>query len=216
MNAVMSAPWPAALCAPAQNAIPPDSEREVIAACLRGENRAWETLVRKYSRLIYGLCYRFTGSHSQAEDLTQEVFLRVYRTLAMFRLAEASFATWLSRVTRNLLIDHYRQTGQDRLTQSTEDHPRVGDVTAATSEHPERVLAAREASDVVQTMLMRLDPDLREAIVYRDLQDMDYREIADVIGIPVGTVKSRLNRARAQLARLARPKPLHFSLSQAT
>ncbi len=185
-------------------AVPMQSPKEVVEACRRGDDSAWEILVRQHTRLVYGIAYRFTGNHSTAEDLTQETFLRVFRSLGTFRAAEASFTTWLTRLTRNLLIDHYRSSSQDRVTESSQAHHGFERFTARTANHPERMLAAREAADLVESILLLLEPELRETIVYRDLEDMDYSEIAAAVGIPVGTVKSRLNRARTELLRLTR------------
>src|SRR5664279_1947519 len=98
-----------------------DSDHSLISRCLSGDETAWEELVRLHSRQVYGLCFRFTGSGAEAQDLTQEVYLRVFRTLRTFRAAEGSFGTWLTRVTRNLLIDHYRRTRQERVTDSIEE-----------------------------------------------------------------------------------------------
>jgi RNA polymerase sigma-70 factor (ECF subfamily) len=154
---------------------------------------------------VYGLCYRFTGKDSEAQDLTQEVFLRVFRVLGSFRSDEGSFATWLTRLTRNLLIDHYRRTRNDRATDSIEEQlPRVEEGFSSAVGRPDRALAGREASELLQAALAKLPPDLRETIILRDLQELEYREIAVVLGIPEGTVKSRLNRGRAELARLLR------------
>src|SRR4030088_3551978 len=96
-------------------------DQSVVARCLGGDEAAWEELVRMHTRQVYGLCFRFTNSGSEAQDLTQEVFLRVFRTIRSFRSTEGSFTTWLSRVTRNLLIDHYRRTRQERVTDSIEE-----------------------------------------------------------------------------------------------
>jgi RNA polymerase sigma-70 factor, ECF subfamily len=180
------------------------SAKEIVEACRQGDEAAWEILVRQHTRLVYGTAYRFTGNHSAAEDLTQETFLRVFRSLGTFRAAEASFTTWLTRLTRNILIDHYRGSSQDRVTESSESHHGFEHLAARAASHPERMLAAREAADLVQSILLLLEPELREAIVYRDIEDMDYSEIAAAVGIPVGTVKSRLNRARSELLRLTR------------
>src|SRR3984957_8169130 len=98
-----------------------DPDFSLVSRCLRGDEPAWEELVRVHTRRVYGLCFRFTNSGSEAQDLTQEVFLRVFRTLKTFRSTEGSFATWLARVTRNLLIDNYRRTRQERVTDSIED-----------------------------------------------------------------------------------------------
>ena len=186
-----------------------DPDFTLVSRCLRGDETAWEELVRLHTRKVYALCFRFTGSGQEAQDLTQEVFLRVFRTLKTFRSTEGSFATWLSRVTRNLLIDHYRRTRQERVTDSIEEQlPMLEEAGAAASTRPDHAVAGREASEILQAALQRLSPDLREAVILRDLQEMEYREIAEVLQIPEGTVKSRINRGRAELARLLRKQKL--------
>src|SRR5579863_2203746 len=118
-----------------ENTLDPDSS--LVARCLRGDETAWEELVRLNTRKVYGLCYRFTGSGSEAQDLTQEVFLRIFRTIKTFRSAEGSFGTWLARVTRNLLIDHYRRTRQERVTDSIEGQlPMIEEAGATASARP--------------------------------------------------------------------------------
>lgn len=184
-------------------------DQSLVGRCLSGDEAAWEELVRVHTRQVYGLCFRFTNSGSEAQDLTQEVFMRVFRTIRSFRSDEGSFTTWLSRVTRNLLIDHYRRTRQERVTDSIEEQlPMLEEEGAAASVRPDHQLAGREASEILQVTLQKLSPDLREAVILRDLQEMEYREIADVLGIPEGTVKSRINRGRAELARLLRKQKL--------
>lgn len=183
-----------------------DADSTLVERCLGGDDSAWEALVRLHTRRVYGLCYRFTGRDSEAQDLTQDVFLRVFRALGGFRSSEGSFATWLTRLTRNLLIDHYRRTRHERATDSIEDQlPRVEEGFISVN-RPDAALAGREASDLLQGALARLSPELRETIILRDLQEMEYREIAEILGIPEGTVKSRLNRGRAELARLLKYK----------
>ncbi len=98
-----------------------DAETNLVERCLKGEQGAWDDLVKIYTKRVYSLCYRFTNSASEAEDLTQEVFLRVFRTLSTFRSGEGSFTVWLTRLTRNLLVDHYRRTRHDRVTDTLED-----------------------------------------------------------------------------------------------
>jgi RNA polymerase sigma-70 factor (ECF subfamily) len=184
-------------------------DHSIVSRCLGGDEAAWEDLVRLHTRQVYGLCYRFTGSGHEAQDLTQEVFLRVFKTIKTFRSVEGSFGTWLARVTRNLLIDHYRRTRQERVTDSIEEQlPMLEEESASAPARPDHALAGREASEILQAALQKLSPDLREAVILRDLQEMEYREIADVLGIPEGTVKSRINRGRAELARLLRKQKL--------
>jgi RNA polymerase sigma-70 factor (ECF subfamily) len=181
-----------------------DPDLNLVERCLAGDEAAWEALVRTHTRRVYGFCYRFTGKDSEAQDLTQEVFLRVFRSLKSYRSDDGAFATWLARLSRNLLIDHYRRTRKDRSTESIEEQLPMIEERAATSARPEGLLAGREASEMLQAALQRLSPDLREAVILRDLQELEYREIADVLKIPEGTVKSRLNRGRAELARVLR------------
>jgi len=106
--------------------------------------------VRLHTRRVYGLCYRFTGKDSEAQDLTQEVFLRVFRAIGSFRSTEGSFTTWLARLTRNLLIDHYRRTRNERVTDSIEEQlptieSRIKDGSAAPV-RPDSALAGREGN----------------------------------------------------------------------
>jgi RNA polymerase sigma-70 factor, ECF subfamily len=186
-----------------------DPDSSLVSRCLRGDETAWEDLVRLHTRRVYGLCFRFTGSAQESQDLTQEVFLRVFKTVRTFRSTEGCFTTWLSRVTRNLLIDHYRRTRQERITDSIEEQlPVLEEEGGAASARPDHAVAGREASEILQATLQKLSPDLREAVILRDLQELEYREIATVLGVPEGTVKSRINRGRAELARLLRKQKL--------
>jgi RNA polymerase sigma-70 factor (ECF subfamily) len=184
-------------------------DQPLVSRCLNGDEAAWEELVRQHTRQVYGLCFRFTNSAQEAQDLTQDVFLRVFKTIKTFRSAEGSFHTWLARVTRNLLIDHYRRTRQERVTDSIEEQlPMLQEQGGTCAARPDQALAGQEASAILQATLQKLSPDLREAVILRDLQEMEYREIAEVLDIPEGTVKSRINRGRAELARLLRKQKL--------
>lgn len=185
-----------------------DADGQLVDRCLAGEAAAWEDLVRIHTRRVYAICYRFTGSNADAQDLTQEVFLRVFKSLASFRSATGSFTVWLTRVTRNLLIDHYRRSKADRSTGSLEDHLPILEEKSAISGRTEGMLAGREASERLQTALQKLSPELRETVILRDLEEMEYREISEALEIPEGTVKSRLNRGRAELARVLRRQGL--------
>lgn len=181
---------------------------ELASRCLAGDAAAWEQLARTQHRRIYGICYRFTGSQSDAEDMTQEAFLKVYRNLASFDPAKGGFTTWLTTLTRNLLVDNYRRNKNQRATSSLDDgwesaeELKPIDRLTARGLSPHEAAAKNELAKMVQEALARVSVDLREAVILRDLQDMDYKEIAFVLGIPEGTVKSRISRGRAELARL--------------
>jgi len=181
-----------------------DQDLQLIERCLSGEEAAWEDLVKVHTRRVYAICYRFTGSDQEAQDLTQEVFIRVFRSLKSFRAGEGSFSVWLGKLSRNLLIDHYRRSKSDRATDSIEDQLPMLEERRAMSARADGLLAGREASEALQLGLQKLSPELRETVILRDLEELEYREIAQVLNVPEGTVKSRLNRGRAELARVLR------------
>jgi RNA polymerase sigma-70 factor (ECF subfamily) len=181
-----------------------DLDAQLVARCLAGDETAWEDLVKVHTRRVYSVCYRFTNSDAESQDLTQDVFVRVFRTLGSFRAGEGSFSVWLSRLTRNLLIDHYRRTKLERATDSIEDQLPMLEQRAGLTARTDHILAGREASEVLQAALQKLSPELREAVILRDIEELEYREIAQVLNVPEGTVKSRINRGRAELGKLLR------------
>src|SRR5438270_12565541 len=159
-------------------------------------------MVRLYTKRFYAICYRFTSRKNEAQDLTQDVFLRVFKSLGSFRSGEGSFVVWLTRLTRNLLVDHYRRTKNERMTDAIEDKLPILEERGGHGGRTDGLLAGREAGELLQAALAKLSPELREAVILRDLQELEYREIAAVLNVPEGTVKSRLNRGRAELARV--------------
>lgn len=179
-----------------------EPDAQLVQQCLRGEGPAWEELVRRHTRRVFNLCYRFTGNSTDAQDLSQEVFLRIYRTLPSYRPAYGAFPTWLTSVTRNLLVDHYRRTRHDRITDSIDDAMPVLEEKHSAARTPDKLAEAAELSVQLQHGLSRLSPELREAVILRDLQGLDYNEIQTVLDVPEGTVKSRINRGRIELARI--------------
>ncbi len=181
-----------------------DAETQLVERCLGGEQAAWNELIKTHTRRVYSICFRFTNRDSEAQDLTQEVFLRVFKSLGSFRSGEGSFSVWLTRLTRNLLVDHYRRTKHDRVTDAIEDKLTVLEERGAQFSRTDGLVSGREAGELLQAALQKLSPELREAVILRDLQDMEYREIARVLDVPEGTVKSRLSRGRAELVRVLR------------
>ena len=179
------------------------SDSELVKGCLAGEHGAWESIVRQYNSRIYNLAYRFTGRFDEAEDLAQEIFLKVYRTLGTYRPESGSLLTWMVRVGRNHIIDHYRKFKTERSqTDSLEVEYDKAEENPARFANPAEALEKRELSERVHRTLLRLSEDLREAVILRDLEEFTYEEIAIMLNVPVGTVKSRINRGRAELARL--------------
>jgi len=181
----------------------------LVRRCIAGDAAAWEELVQRHHRRIYNICYRFAGSADDAQDLTQEVFIKMYRTLKSYDVGKGAFMTWVTTITRNLLVDHFRKTKQDRVTDSLDAAPSEHEDALPLSEQiedqgasPDASARSQQVGETVHKALQKLSPDLREAVILRDLQDMDYREIATVLKVPEGTVKSRINRGRAELARL--------------
>jgi RNA polymerase sigma-70 factor (ECF subfamily) len=181
----------------------------LIRRCVQGDGHAWQQIVESHHRRVYGLCYRFTGSVGDAEDLTQDVFLKVYRNLKTFDVERGSFPTWLTTLTRNLLVDHFRRTRAEQTTHSLDAGWEDADGLSSPAEKvatqqldPLQNCMDRELQALVQQALVRVSPELREAVILRDLKDLDYRDIAEVLRIPEGTVKSRISRGRMELARL--------------
>src|SRR5580704_18577084 len=181
----------------------------LVRRCIAGDAVAWEEIVQRYNRRIYNICYRFAGSADDAQDLTQEVFIKMYRTLTSYDVERGAFMTWVTTITRNLRVDHFRKSLQDRLTDSIdvapsehEDAMPMSDRIQDKTPTPDARAQSRETRETVHRALQKLSPELREAVILRDLQDMDYREIATVLHVPEGTVKSKINRGRAELARV--------------
>jgi len=181
---------------------------QIVRRCMDGDSGAWAEMVRTHQKRVYGLCYRFTGNTADAEDLTQDVFLKIYSNLGSFDAARGSFPVWITTMTRNLLVDNFRRTRNQRATgsldegwESTEEL-KPADRLMASGPTPHESAARNELAKMVQSALTHVSVELREAVILRDLQDLDYKEIAQVLSIPEGTVKSRISRGRAELARL--------------
>src|SRR5512137_688314 len=175
------------------------TDADLVPRCRAGDEVAWRELVTRHTRRVFGLAYRFTGRVDEAEDLTQEGFVKVYQTLGRYRESDGPFGGWLMAVARNHAIDHYRRRKQERLRRA--DDPAVLDEAPAREEHPIAGLEREERRRLVHSGLRALPPDLRVPLILRDLQELPYEAIASELGIPLGTVKSRINRARIELAK---------------
>lgn len=186
------------------------TEDAVLAErCQAGDAAAWEIVVRQYSRRIYNLAYRFTSNGESAEDLTQDVFVRVYRSLGQYDPGQGSLSNWLMRLARNLIIDDYRrrQRSPSEGGDALEDHEYR---LHGTGDGPERSLQRAQRRLQVHTAIRKLSPDLRECVILRDIEELTYAEIVDMLKIPEGTVKSRINRGRIELAKIL--KRMHVAV----
>jgi RNA polymerase sigma-70 factor (ECF subfamily) len=180
--------------APAQPATP-DS---LIEQCLAGDQTAWEQIVRQNWRKVFNVAYKFVGKHDEAEDLTQDIFLKIFKALATFD-RRANFQTWIISISRNLCIDHYRSVRKERQTIARDVDS--NDLQPATPERgPYAIAEHQDLRAQLRQALEALPITLRTAVVLRDLQELSYQEIADRLGLPEGTVKSRINRGRIELA----------------
>jgi RNA polymerase sigma-70 factor, ECF subfamily len=175
------------------------SDAELIERCLRKDNSAWDQVVARFRRKVFHIAYKFTGKHDEAEDLTQEIFLKVFRSLDKFN-RDADFSTWLGSVARNYCIDHYRAGRRER--EVLVEDLLAFDLAPASSGNPHRALEDKDRRSFLRKGLDLLPEKLREAVVLRDLQGLSYQEMAERLALPEGTVKSRINRGREELARL--------------
>jgi len=169
-----------------------------IRECLAGSQAAWKDLVDAYARRIFSMAYQFCGSREEAEDRTQEVFLKLHGALPKYDLGK-NFTAWLLTLAKNHLIDEYRRTKWEKTNRDEFDE-RV--LSQAVAGGPEQSLVAQETKALVWAGLNRLSADMRMVIILRDLQGKSYEEVAEILALPLGTVKSRVNRARLQLARV--------------
>jgi RNA polymerase sigma-70 factor (ECF subfamily) len=154
----------------------------------------WDEVVRNHSARVYRLAYRLTGNRHDAEDLTQEVFVRVFRSLSSYQ--PGTFEGWLHRITTNLFLDQVRRKQRIRFDALAED---ADDRLPSTDVGPERAYEHRNLDDDVQRALDALPPDFRAVVVLCDIEGLSYEEIAATLGVKLGTVRSRIHRGRAQL-----------------
>ena len=180
----------------------PDETEALIQRCLRGDQAAWERIVRLHRRRVFNVAYTFVGRPDEAEDLTQDIFLKVFKSLGTFD-RRANFQTWLISVSRNLCIDHYRSVRKERQTIDRDID--ANELSPATKEPgPVAALEQRDRVLLLRDALAELPESLRTAVVMRDIQELSYQDIAARLRLPEGTVKSRINRGRTELARQIR------------
>ena len=188
-------------------------QRDLIDRCLAGDPAAWDLVVRTHWKRVFNIAYKFVARYDEAEDLTQEIFVRLLRALPTYD-RRANFETWLTTVSRNHCIDHYRRLRREneRFTHDIdpEDVPLEDPLR-----RPDVTLEKEDQVELVRKALARLSPTLRDAVALRDVHDLSYQEIAGRLELAEGTVKSRINRGRKELAKHLRALQEPRALNQA-
>jgi RNA polymerase sigma-70 factor (ECF subfamily) len=174
----------------------------IVRECLEGRQGAWEMLMRTYAKKVFNMAYQFCGSREEAEDLTQDIFLKLYHSLPKYDFRR-NFTAWLLTMSKNYLIDEYRRTKWER-TRRDDFNDRV--LAQPSASGPEESLVRKETRALIWEGLNRLSSEMRMAVILRDLQGRSYEEMAEILGLPLGTVKSRVNRARLALAEVLKEK----------
>lgn len=178
-----------------------EQEAAVIQAVLDGDVNAYEALVKEYEKNVYNLALRMTGNSEDAADMAQEAFIKAYNSLTAFR-GDSKFSVWLYRIVSNVCLDFLRSRSRKQtvsLSTENDDGEEVELDIADETHSPEQLLDRSLTRDAVRRGLAALPPDHREILLLREIQGLSYEEIADVLGLEAGTVKSRIFRARKKL-----------------
>ncbi len=188
-------------------------DAELARRCENGDESAWTMLVERYQRRIWHVAYQFTGRADEAEELTQEIFLHLLAALKSFD-SSGSLPAWIQRVARNYAIDHYRRRRRERsLVTDGEEFENAVRFTedASQTTDPHRALEQKDLSGSLRNAIDRLPVELAQAVILRDLQEMSYEDMAHELKVPLGTVKSRINRGRVELARRLKRRRAEWS-----
>lgn len=181
------------------------SEEELIRRAQKGDNDAFEALLRLHEKRVYNLCLRMSGNENDALDLSQEAFIKAWRALGQYQF-EASFSTWLFRLTSNVCLDFLRRKKRRQelsLTENYEDSEEGAELSLPDVQPlPEEQAITNEARRELAQAMARLAPDHREILQLRVVEDLSYEQIAEILDIRIGTVKSRLARARLSLRKI--------------
>lgn len=197
----------------ASHSAPEAGEADLIARCKTGDRGAFDELIRKYERKVYNFAYRLSGNHEDAGDIASETFVRIFNSIGSFR-GDASFLTWLFRVITNIYLDE-RKRQRARPRQSLEEMIELEEATLVRQIEdplpgPEEAVQAVERTDLLQAAIRALPEYQRVMIVLYHTESRSYEEIAELMQLPIGTVKSRLNRARLTLREKLEPMREHF------
>jgi RNA polymerase sigma-70 factor, ECF subfamily len=190
-----------------QDLAPPDAiEERLIARLVARDERAFNELVRAYERRVFALVLRMLGNRAEAEDLAQEVFVQVFKAIGSFR-GDSKLSTWIYRIAVNLCKNRskylrVRHAGEEEELEAVAERMALGEARGANVgqvERPDEMIAGKQIEQIVQRAILTLEPDFRECLVLRDVEELSYEEIGEITSLPAGTVKSRIHRARAML-----------------
>ena len=193
------APW-------ADVALPDEPESRLIERLVARDERAFNELVRLYERRVLTLILRMLGNPAEAEDVAQEVFVQVFKAIGTFR-GEAKLSTWIYRIAINLCKNRVKYlkvrhtSEQDELGEVEERGALGGERRAnvGAMDRPDEMVSGKQVEHIVQAAILEIEPTFRECLVLRDVEELTYEQIEEITGLPIGTVKSRIHRARAQL-----------------
>jgi RNA polymerase sigma-70 factor (ECF subfamily) len=186
---------------------PPDAiEERLIARLVARDERAFNELVRAYDRRVFALVLRMIGNRAEAEDLAQEVFVQVFKAIGTFR-GDSKLSTWIYRIAVNLCKNRtkylrVRHAGEEEELEAVAERVPLGEARRANVgqvERPDEMIAGKQVEQIVQRAILALEPEFRECLVLRDVEELSYEEIGEITGLPAGTVKSRIHRARGML-----------------
>ena len=184
-----------------------DADAQLVARVQQGDKRAFDLLVLKYQHKIHSLISRYVRDHSEVQDVAQEAFIKAFRAINNFR-SESAFYTWMYRIAINTAKNHLvsrsrRPPSTDVDVDESDDYS--GSIVLQDTQTPESILHGDEVADVVKQALDSLPEDLRTAVTLREFDGLSYEDIADVMSCPVGTVRSRIFRAREAIDKQVRP-----------
>jgi RNA polymerase sigma-70 factor (ECF subfamily) len=172
--------------------------KTIVKECIEGQKGAWNMLVNAYSKRIFNMAYQFTGTYEEAEDMTQEIFMKLYTTLEKYDF-EKNFSAWFLTLAKNYLIDHYRKTKWEKKSRNDFNEHYL---SAEASDRPDEGVIRKESKKMIWEGLNQLSSEVRMTLILRDIQGKSYEEITEIMSLPQGTVKSRVNRGRLQLAKI--------------
>jgi len=172
----------------------PTEDSILLKKCAEGDELSWQQLIKKYSNLVFNICFQYTANSQIAEELTQDIFIKVYSNCTLLS-KHPNFKYWLIKTTKNRCIDYYRKNRLNNNVKSMDSNP----VTLKSHDTPENKILLTEKIRQLHKAILQLPASLRTVIILRDINELSYEEIAKILKIPIGTVKSKLNRARVEL-----------------